>query len=245
MIKYFSKQVIGVMCLSFSSSLLLTGVIAYFENRDYPLICLIFWSLLVFPFTFIHLCPAVGVAFVCIAFSLYLKFQFKETNEQILNCLKTQNTRLLLKSISKHIFVTKTTHQINNFYKRLIGVLYFMLTPLLVLFLFLSYEKDSIFLFRAVVAMFFVSCFSLLFLMNYLCGSVTKTAHKSLPVLHKYLIETKISLNEKLKIMSTIERLSGPDIGFYCFDLFPMNNYHFYRYFCNFFVLYFLMIGLI
>ena len=64
MVKYFSKQVIEVMCLSFSSSLLLTGVIAYFENRDYPLIWLIFWSLLVYPFTFIHICPAVGVAFL-------------------------------------------------------------------------------------------------------------------------------------------------------------------------------------
>ncbi|CAG2172314.1 unnamed protein product [Oppiella nova] len=33
----------------------------------------------------------------------------------------------------------------------------------------------------------------------------------------------------KIKILAFIEKLSGPDIGFYCYDLFPMNNYELYR----------------
>ena len=34
----------------------------------------------------------------------------------------------------------------------------------------------------------------------------------------------------KFNVLSLIERLAGPTIGIYCFDLFPFTNYEFYQY---------------
>ena len=39
-----------------------------------------------------------------------------------------------------------------------------------------------------------------------------------------------MSIKQRLKLLSFIEKLSGREIGFYCYDLFPMNNYEFYQY---------------
>ena len=34
----------------------------------------------------------------------------------------------------------------------------------------------------------------------------------------------------KWKVITLIERLAGPTIGIYCFNLFPFTNYEFYQY---------------
>ena len=45
--------------------------------------------------------------------------------------------------------------------------------------------------------------------------------------------------------MAFIEKLDGPEIGFYCWVLFPMNSYMFYKYVANCVVTYFLIIRII
>ena len=59
---------------------------------------------------------------------------------------------------------------------------------------------------------------------------VNKGAHKSYPVLFSHLTQRYMPLWLRIKLMAFIERKSGPDIGFYCYDLFPMINYEFYQY---------------
>ena len=61
---------------------------------------------------------------------------------------------------------------------------------------------------------------------------MTIPAHKSYKLMFRVLSSRKMnfSIREKLKIMQFIEKLSGPDIGFYCLDFFPMNGYEFGKY---------------
>ena len=43
------------------------------------------------------------------------------------------------------------------------------------------------------------------------------------------LIKNRLTFRQRWKLLAFIEKLSGRPIGFYCYDLFPMNNYEFYK----------------
>ena len=98
-----------------------------------------------------------------------------------------------------------------------------------------------------VFAFSFSLIFSIVFSVNLLSSQISQSSHKPYNNLFKFLIQKRfpLSLRVKLKIVGLIEKLSGPDIGFYCWNLFPMNNYTFYEYVCNYFVTYFLILTLI
>ena len=61
---------------------------------------------------------------------------------------------------------------------------------------------------------------------------------KSLNQLYSLYTHKCSTIRDKIFVQLFIDRLSGPDIGFYCLDLFPMNNYEFTEYVMNFFVIY-------
>ena len=47
----------------------------------------------------------------------------------------------------------------------------------------------------------------------------------------------------KFNVLTLIERLAGPTIGIYCFDIFPFTNYEFYQYIVAASSLYILLLG--
>jgi hypothetical protein len=61
------------------------------------------------------------------------------------------------------------------------------------------------------------------------------------------LFNTKIIilLQHRLKISAFIEKLCGPVIGYYCYDLFAFTNYEFYAFVAFVFFNYILLNGLI
>ena len=71
------------------------------------------------------------------------------------------------------------------------------------------------------------------FAVNYFLCSVGREAHKSYPFIKSILTRKRLRLMTKLKVISLFERLSGPLIGFYCYDLFPFTNYEFYLFCVN------------
>ena len=79
----------------------------------------------------------------------------------------------------------------------------------------------------------------------YLTASVRKSAHNSHAIMYSFLAQRRVSIRLKLKILSFIEKLSGPDIGFYCYNFFPINNYEFYQYITNWIISYLLIYNLI
>ena len=62
---------------------------------------------------------------------------------------------------------------------------------------------------------------------NALQAMVITGAHGFYPTLNSMMARKPMSVRLKLKVLSLIEKLSGPEIGFYCFDFFPFTNYAF------------------
>ena len=79
----------------------------------------------------------------------------------------------------------------------------------------------------------FVILFSVVFSLNLFSCFVIDSVHKPKYQLYRYLTKSNLTVNQRIKIQSFIEKLCGPDIGFYCLDLFPMNNFEFYVYCVN------------
>ena len=66
-------------------------------------------------------------------------------------------------------------------------------------------------------------------------ASATKFAHRPQFAFYTLLLSpehntNRMSLKARYKLMRFIERLSGPVIGFYCYDLFPLTTYEFTDY---------------
>ena len=85
----------------------------------------------------------------------------------------------------------------------------------------------------------------LIFTVNYFSAQLNKSAHKSYPLLYTLLCKKKFSMRNKLKILFFIENLSGLEIGFYCYDLFPINNYTFYEFTAGWAANYLLLVGFV
>ena len=126
----------------------------------------------------------------------------------------------------------KEARSLNEEMKYYIYILYKFVKPCFNVFVYLFFEPESKVITRIICGGIIVLIALLIFIMNYLCASVTAGAHKSQCTLYNTVLNKgqNISLRIRTKIMRFIERLSGPAIGFYCFDLFPMTSYYFTDY---------------
>ena len=96
---------------------------------------------------------------------------------------------------------------------------------------FVSHRKDTKLLGRISSIILVFSGLSTVFAMNIMCSMVSTAAHK--PYDMQYSIITKnipMSFRQRWKLLLFIEKLSGPEIGFYCLDWFPMNSVMLFNY---------------
>ena len=168
----------------------------------------------------------------CIWFitALFLNYKFKEINELIERSVRIRDKDLLIKSIIIHNSVAVLTHRLNKYLNVLVFIVYYIGTPALQLQFYVSHEKSTVLALRFVCLVAFLSIFSMVFLMNLMSANLIKSAHKSDRLLYTFLIRNRLSLRNQLDIQSFIERLSGCPIGFYCLNMFPMNNPEFFQY---------------
>ena len=68
---------------------------------------------------------------------------------------------------------------------------------------------------------------------NYLVLSIARQSHQSYNNLNSIQCRKVLPLRHKFKVMDLIERLSGPVIGFYCFDLFPVTSFKIFMFYLN------------
>ena len=248
MTKHLMKQTFWPLVLITFIAYNIASIIAYLDPKSgFSLWLSIFWSFIFFIFL-IQMYAMVSIGFVeWILSTLYLKYKFNEINAKILKSFRFQNNLLLLNAIKEHNSISKQTKQLNEFFSLMIYFLYNIATPALMILIYLTHEKDTNFYIRFVFSFIFCLVFLSVFLVNLFSSKVSNSSHKSYNILFKFLTQKRflISLKVKLKINGLIEKLSGPDIGFYCWNLFPMNNYNFYEYVCNCFYIYFLILSLI
>jgi len=170
------------------------------------------------------------------ACALYCKMKFNEIygniSKLINNYIDNKYTNILLmKSFIEHNYYERKVYEMNHTFRCIIFILYYVGTPGFHIGLYGVYQKETQFYARIFLIIVNL-CFTLIVLIKIMSTWVINFAHKPYPLLYSYLCrrQSPQSLRMRLKILVFIERLSGPDIGFYCYDLFPMNNYEFYQY---------------
>ena len=161
-----------------------------------------------------------------------MKYRFKQLNEEIEHMVKIKNYKKLAKLLSFHIALEKEALLLNNEVKYHMYFLYNCVKPAFNIFVCLLFMDDTVLLMRIIVIVALTSIAIVLYLISYQCSSVTTAAHKSQPAFYSILLSgnNKIPLKLKLKFLRFIERLSGPEIGFSCYNLFTINSYNFADY---------------
>ena len=217
-----------------SGTYLVIAIIRYFNHDSgFPLFMVLFWLLTTFLF-FQQCFGIVAVGFVYWTLSTFLlKYSFEEMLKIIELSLKSQNPIIILKAIYEHNRVIKICSDLNDLFKYLLFIIYYMSSPMLIfIFYYIMKEYKDI---RIVIILspVLILVYTVVFLINLFSSQIARTAKKPNNLMYGYLSRKSVRLYPKLKILSFIERLSGADIGYYCLDLFPMNNYEFYLYITN------------
>jgi len=169
--------------------------------------------------------------------TLYGKLKFIEIYDKIINIVNkyTDNRYtnvLLMNAIIEHNVYEKKVKEFNHLLRCATFIMYYLATPGYQIVFYVIHHKESEIFARIFASFGVIICFSAVIAMNVMSAWISKSAHKPYPLLYSFLArkQPKISLRFRLKIMSFIDYLSGPEIGIYCYDLFPMNNYEFYQY---------------
>ena len=123
----------------------------------------------------------------------------------------------------------------------LVFVVYFISTPFIDSLIYLSCDINTKFYSRIFLILFTIFYVTLIFIVHYMSGLITKHAYMSRPLLHSCLTRMRLHVKHRLKIMAFNEQLSGHDIGFYCWNWFPLTVYEFYK-FCFGLVYFYLLV---
>ena len=246
MARYLSEPTIKFLYILTTLAVVQAQIYGYYDqNNDVPLLALIFWSFVNELTFYCSWSTNICISLLSVSVILQIKYQFKEINEQIIDYQKSENPRLLMDALLRHNELTVKTHRLNQFFKYVIAIFYFMVTPVMDFLIHSGQDHQTSIVYRVASGIFFLTLIIVMLSINVLSVSVTKTAHNSEKLLNKIMFRNKLSQKLKLKVISTIERLSETHIGFYCLDLFPMNYYNFYEYCVQIFLFYFLFCSLI
>ena len=159
----------------------------------------------------------------------YVKYAFNTVEDNIKLCLKCRNSNLDIKAIKQHRIAVKMCEDMNELFKIMNFIIYFMVSFAYLFSFNLILDKDSpivIKVFLVINSSFGYTMALGIILIN---SQITHSAHRPRKYLYGYL-NRALPFKHRMKIMSFIEMLCGPDIGFYCMDWFPLNSYEFYQY---------------
>ena len=154
-----------------------------------------------------------------------------------------------MSAIEEHNTISILAEELNQFLKYLIFLLYYFATPTLMILAYLTHANGTVLFARFIASFVFILIFSIVSAVSLFSSMISQSAEKPRKYLFKYLAQRifikSITLQNRLKVMAFVEKLGEADIGFYCWDVFPMNYYYFYKYVANCAIIYFLILGLI
>ena len=234
MVNLLMKQAFWPLVFACVALLIGPSLVAYFDKES---------GFLVVPIIFFSFCLFIwSVQFICIvcagfvAWSVpffYLKFKFQEIHQEIQSCIQTNNQTQLSESINDHQTTCLQVEAINNVFKFVVFVLYYFGSPALMTLLYVSHARETIPIARPICAFILVLVYFVVFYLNLVSAQISHSAAKPRKLLYKYLINNQMPITMRFKIYKFIAKLSGPDIGFYCWDIFAMNNHTFAKYLGN------------
>ena len=229
------------------NSALMVGptILAYLDPQSgFMLIPSIFFSVCLFVWIVQFYC-IVCAGFVAWSIPFfYLKFKFQELYEQIRWCVHCNDQTLLMNSISQHYSLAIQTKLIDDIFKFVVFALYYFGSPALMMLLYASQTTQTVAIARPICGFIVLLVYFVVFYLNLVSSRISYHAEKPRKLLHKYLFQHTMPFDTRFKIYKFIEKLSGSDIGFHCWDMFPMNSYTFYKYISSCAYSYLLVIGL-
>ena len=235
------KVILPPLILFILMCFITSNILLYMDsNYNFSMLSIIFFNI-----TFIFfLWQFFGLIFIaiihCTFTVLYIRYKFYEINDRFLLCLRFKNFSHL-QIIAQHNHICQLIQDINQIYKWYIFILYYFANPTLLVLLKISQGDNLNLIGKLFIIIVFIVIFGGCIVANLFSSRVNKALILPLKYLHRYMAENQLPLKQRLKTMEMIERLSGPDIGFYCYDLFPMNSYEFYLYVANCCMNYFLI----
>ena len=136
-------------------------------------------------------------------------------------------------AIIEHHYWEIQTKRLNEYFKHIIFIVFYIATVGCQLVIYLTHNPNSDLSVRIIMSICALCLCFTPFSVSMMCTWISKAAHKPYAIIFSYIssLKTVISLRQRLVVMGYIERLSGPAISYYCYDLFPMNSYELYRYF--------------
>ena len=206
----------------------------------------LFWTLIIgawiWEFLSLTLCGGTSVVVTCLS----LKYYFSQISEEMIKCIENKDYYKLIDTFQNHIIIERRIKLVNREMKYYLYEFVKIIKPCFNTLVYLSHAKDTTLSMKYFTTFVALIIAILLFLMSYLCGCITTCAHNPQQKLYQLLMNQRkyrIPLKVKIKIMRFIERLSGPEIGFYCYNLFPMTSYHFTDYVLDSIASYFLILN--
>ena len=166
----------------------------------------------------------------------FFKYQFKQINRQISKVIRDKRPISKLKHlISLHNSIILEVEQYNSEVKYYLYILIKLIKPGFNTFVYLLFDPNSQWHLRVYVVLTMTGMVLFFIGMTAIFASATKFAHRPQFAFYTLLLsrdhnQNPLSLNERYKLMRFIERLSGPSIGFYCGDLFPLTTCNFIDY---------------
>ena len=228
---YIIKIVFPLLVIFVSFVFITSLTIAYMDpNTGYSLILTIFWSVISILWTYYGYSLTLWLFATWYPTTLYFKYKFNEINESFINSHKNRNKNAFLKDIKYHNQIAIELNLLSKYFNLIIFFLYYIGTLGAQMICYISHEESTKHMFRFVAAFLSVVLISMMFGMNLLSANVIHSAHKPYRLLYDFLLKSKLSLREMFEVQTFIEQLSSSKIGFYCLNMFPMNNYHFFKY---------------
>ena len=218
------KVVLPPFILFIVTSLSSMNLMLYMNsNYNFSMISIIIFNIILL-FNGFQCFGLIFIAIILCSFTvLYLRYKFREINDKFLLCLRFKNFSHL-QIIAEHNHICKLIHDINEVYKLFIFILYYFANPTLMALIKISQGDNLNLTGKIFNLIIFIVIFGGCIVANLFSSRVSKASILPLKYLHRYMAENQLPLKQRLKTMEIIEGLSGPDIGFYCYDLFPMNS---------------------
>ena len=234
------------LLLVFNSCLFFGPTIqAYLDPASgFLLIPIILHSLCLFIWLVQFMC-IVSAGFVALSVPFfYLKYKFKELEQQIKWCVKYNNQMQLMRAIRQHNVTALETKAIDDVFKFVVFYLYVLGSPALIVLMVICQIRETVAIARLFSAIIVIIEYFVVFYLNLFSAQISHSARKPTKLLYKFLIGNPMPINVRFKVMQFIEKLIGPDIGFYCWNNFPMNNYTFCQYLAYCMGMYILILNL-
>ena len=102
-------------------------IMGYFDSHyNYSAISIIFWAFIT-SIALIHLYSLLCIGpCIFILIAVYLKYSFDAINSRIEFCAKHGFNERLMRAIVEHNAITRTTHTLNQFFSKIVFIVYFI-----------------------------------------------------------------------------------------------------------------------